>query len=116
LDTIQSIEKVGVCDLIYVSGSRPSGGHKFITRPDTLTANQNIERDTRVGKRLFVCPRVSNERDTGWRVDFVIADSPCFYRVGTKKRAYPCISGGWRHPLIPRMLTPNGTCGLLFMA
>jgi len=51
LDTIQFIDNIEGWDFIYVTGSKPQGEYKFTTLPDTLIANQNIERETRVDKR-----------------------------------------------------------------
>jgi hypothetical protein len=41
-----------VWDLIYSTGSRPSGGFRFSTHPDKMIANHLIEKDTRVDKRI----------------------------------------------------------------
>ncbi len=48
LDTIQFIDNIEVWDFIYVTESQPQGTYKLTTLSDTLIANQNIERDTRV--------------------------------------------------------------------
>ena len=47
--------------MIYVADSRSKGGPKLITLPDTLIANQDIERDTRVGT-FFVPTRAMKQR------------------------------------------------------
>ena len=46
-------EKMEEWALLYVTGFLPKGGPKIAIPPDTLLANQLIQRDTRVGT-LFV--------------------------------------------------------------
>ena len=42
-------EKMEEWALLYVTGFMPKGGPKIAIPPDTLIANQLIQRDTRVG-------------------------------------------------------------------
>jgi len=42
-------EKMEEWALLYVTGFLPKGGPKIAIPPDTLIANQLIQRDTRVG-------------------------------------------------------------------
>ena len=50
-------EKMEEWALLYVTGFLPKGGPKIAIPPDTLIANQLIQRDTRVGT-LFVPTRI----------------------------------------------------------
>lgn len=42
MDTIQFIENIGVCGVIYASGSKPQGGHKKRAHPEALQRLQTL--------------------------------------------------------------------------